>query len=52
MKDRLISARVDAELEERLKAAADKDRRNLSDYVRLVLIDAVSQPKPEPEVTA
>jgi predicted DNA-binding protein len=49
-KSRSITMRLDAELEARLKAAADKDRRPMSQFVRLVLIDAVSEPKPEPEV--
>lgn len=49
IKDKMISTRVDAELEGRLRAAADKARRPISQFVRLCLIDAVSEPKPKPK---
>jgi hypothetical protein len=53
-KDKMIGVRVDAELDARLKAAADKDRRKVGDFVRLVLSDALDEPEQseKPEVAA
>lgn len=42
-KDKMIGVRVDAELDARLKAAANKDRRKVGDFVRLVLSDALAE---------
>lgn len=53
MANKMIGVRVDPELEARLKAAAERDRRKMSDYVRLTLSDALDkQTNPEPKVTA
>ncbi|MCA1474771.1 MULTISPECIES: hypothetical protein [Bradyrhizobium] len=41
-KDRMIGVRVDAELEQRLKAAAEKDRRKISDMARIILSDGLA----------
>lgn len=43
-KDRSLALRIDAELEDRLKAAAERDRRPLAQFVRNVLADAVAKP--------
>jgi hypothetical protein len=48
-KEKMISARVDDETFEKVQAAADKDRRKLSDWVRLVVMDAVANPSPKAE---
>jgi predicted transcriptional regulator len=48
-KTRLITTRVDEELEERVKAAADRDRRPVSSFVRNVLADAVADQNTKPE---
>jgi hypothetical protein len=52
-----ISVRVDTELEERVTAAAAKERRPVSQYLRNVLNDAIAKPAPgdeasKPEVAA
>jgi hypothetical protein len=47
----MISARVDAELEERVRAAAAKERRPVSQFVRNLLNDAVAKPEPSPATT-
>ena len=55
MANKMIGVRVDPELEARLKAAAERDRRKMSDYVRLTLSDALDkteQTNPEPKVDA
>jgi hypothetical protein len=53
---KMISARVDDELEERVRAAAAKERRTTSQFVRNILVDALDKPEPpaspKPEVTA
>ena len=41
---KMIGVRIDPELEARLKVAADKDRRKLSQFVRNVLNDALDKP--------
>ncbi|MGY2906553.1 hypothetical protein [Bradyrhizobium sp. URHC0002] len=56
MANRMIGVRLDPELDERLKIAAEKDRRPVSQFVRNVLSDALakSEPPTDPksEVTA
>jgi hypothetical protein len=56
MANRMIGVRVDPELEARLKVAADKERRPVSQFVRNVLSDALDKPaqpaSPKPEVAA
>lgn len=42
---RMIGVRVDAELDERLKIAAEKERRPISQFVRNVLTDALDKPE-------
>jgi hypothetical protein len=42
-KDRSLGLRIDADLEERIKAAASKERRPAAQWVRNALIDAVSK---------
>jgi hypothetical protein len=54
---KMISARVDDELEERVRAAAARERRTTSQFVRNILVDALDKPAqapatPKPEVTA
>lgn len=39
----MIGARIGPELEHQIKAAAAKDRRNLSDWIRCRLEDAVAK---------
>ncbi len=51
-KDRSIFLRVDAELEERLRAAAEKQRRPLAQFIRNTLADAVAKPQQQGVVAA
>jgi predicted HicB family RNase H-like nuclease len=44
-KDRSIFVRVDAEQAERMKAAADRERRSLAQWARNVLDDAAAKPQ-------
>jgi hypothetical protein len=48
MKNRMVGARVDAELYSELEAAAEKARRTLSDWVRVTLIVALENSKATP----
>ena len=43
-KTQSVPVRVDELLREKLQAAADKDRRPLSQYIRILLADAVAHP--------
>jgi predicted transcriptional regulator len=42
----MIGVRVDASLEEKLKLAAEKERRTVSQFARNILADAVDKPQP------
>jgi len=42
-KTKMIGARVEIAMHEKLQAAADKERRRLSDFIRIVLEDALSK---------
>jgi predicted DNA-binding protein len=46
MKEQLISARVSAEVKQRLETAAHEERRSLSNYVALVLEQHVAERLP------
>jgi predicted DNA-binding protein len=52
MKDRTLAVRLDAELDEKLKAAAERERRPLGQYVRNVLSDAMARKQTETGVAA
>jgi predicted HicB family RNase H-like nuclease len=47
MKTRLVAVRVEEELDDAIKAAAEKERRPVSQYVRNLLADAVAKSKQE-----
>jgi predicted DNA-binding protein len=42
MKNETIVIRVDKKLKDRLQKLAEKDRRKLSDYIRIVLEDLIN----------
>lgn len=46
-KTKLIATRVDDDLHEKVKKAAEKSRHRLSEFVRITLEDAVAEKKQE-----
>ena len=46
-KDRMIGVRIDADLDEKLKLAAERDRRTVSQLARNILSDALTDKQPQ-----